>query len=89
MSGSSYARRGYDEAHAAAREAKLEVQQCEAVARDAWKQCLPLLSSREHVPPFIACTIHGMQAGLVTPEEARVMLYGAQMALASFRQVVR
>ena len=84
-----FARRAYDEGYAVGKEAKLEEQQCEKMGRDAWRQCLPLLSDRQKVPAFVACIAHGLQLRILNAEEARVLMYAAQMALASLAKVVQ
>lgn len=84
-----YARRAYDEGYAVGKEAHLEEQQCEQMGRDAWRQCLPLLSDRQKVPAFVACVAHGLQLHILTAEEARVLMYAAQMALASLAKAAR
>jgi len=78
-----YARRGYDEGYQAAREAGKDELVCESVGKQTWRQCLPILSSREMVRPYVACVAHGLQLSVLTAEEARVLMYAAQMALAA------
>lgn len=85
----SYARRAYDEGYSVGRESRLEEQQCEEMGRTAWRQCLPILSSRQKVPAFVACVAHGLQLQILTAEESRVLMYTAQMALASLAKGVR
>ncbi len=85
----NFARRAYDEGYRVGKDARLEQEQCEAMGREAWRQCLPLLCERTNVTAFVACVAHGLQLQILTAEEARVLMYAAQMALASFRQEAR
>jgi small ligand-binding sensory domain FIST len=50
-------------------------------AREAYRSCMPLLETKESVKAFIACVAQGVHYQFIKPEEARLLLYGAQVWL--------
>jgi hypothetical protein len=58
-------------------------------ANRTWRCLLPLLSSRPAVQVYIGCVAHGLSRSYITAEEARVMMYSAQMALAVLKKAGR
>jgi hypothetical protein len=53
----------------------------QTAAAEAFRRCMPLLESRSSVKGFIACVAQGVHLGFITTEEARVLMYGAQLWL--------
>ena len=52
-----------------------------SAAKDAYRDCFPVLCSRSDVKAYIACVAKGIQLGYVGHDEARLMMYGAQVWL--------
>jgi hypothetical protein len=50
-------------------------------ARDAYRNCMPMLETSASVKCFIASLAKGVALGFVDNDEARLMLYGAQVWL--------
>jgi hypothetical protein len=51
----------------------------ESAAKDAYRNCMPLLETKASVKAFIAAVAQGVHLGFIGPEEARLLLYGAQI----------
>jgi len=52
-------------------------------AQAAWQACLPELTGRGEVRAYIACIAWGLHARILSADEAKTMLYTAQLALAA------
>lgn len=52
-----------------------------AAARETYRNCMPLLETRSAVKAFIASVAMGVGLGYIDNEEARLMMYGAQVWL--------
>jgi len=50
-------------------------------AREAYRNCMPVLETAASVKCFIAALAKGVSLGFVDYDEARLMLYGAQVWL--------
>ena len=57
--------------------------------RQKWRKSLPPLTTRQNVRLYISAVTHGVNTGLITGSEARIMLYSAQLALSSIRDRTR
>lgn len=52
-------------------------------AQRVWRSQLPALDSRTGIQCFIACVASGFADRILDADDTRVLLYGAQMALAT------
>lgn len=52
-------------------------------ATEAWRMNLPPLDTRENIQCYIACVAVGLADEIIEADTSRVMLYAAQMALAT------
>lgn len=50
-------------------------------AAEAYRACMPLLETKQSVKAFIACVARGVDYSFIKGNEARLMLYGAQVWL--------
>jgi small ligand-binding sensory domain FIST len=50
-------------------------------AREAYRNCMPLLETKAAVKAFIACVAQGVHLEFISNEEAKLLLYGAQVWL--------
>jgi hypothetical protein len=78
--------KGHAEAYAEAKAAGCDDNEASESANRAWRCLLPLLSSRPAVQVYIGCVAHGLAHNYLSAEEARVMMYSAQMALAVLKK---
>src|ERR1700744_3847211 len=70
------------EAYNAAKEENPQYEHgAESAAKAAYRNCMPLLETKASVKAFIAATAQGVHLGFIGPEEARLLLYGAQVWL--------
>jgi len=60
-----------------------------SAASDAFRICMPALTSRRNAKGYIACVAAAAQRGYFTAPEARAMLYAAQMALSTYPQRIK
>jgi hypothetical protein len=51
----------------------------ENAAKAAYRNCMPLLETKASVKAFIAAVAQGVHLSFIAPEEARLLLYGAQI----------
>ncbi len=82
----SFMAKGREEALTEARKSGCDYREAIEVANRSWRCLLPLLSSREATQVYIGCVAHGLARNYITAEEARVMMYSAQMALAVLKK---
>jgi hypothetical protein len=82
----SFMNKGRAEAYTEAIAAGCDQQEASNSGNTAWRCLLPLLSSRPAVQVYIGCVAHGLARQYITAEEARVMMYSAQMALAVLKR---
>jgi hypothetical protein len=52
-----------------------------AAAKEAYRACMPLLETKSATKAFIACVAQGVHYKFINPEEAKLLLYGAQVWL--------
>jgi hypothetical protein len=50
-------------------------------AKTAYRNCMPLLETKPAVKAFIACVAQGVHLDFINAEEAKLLLYGAQVWL--------
>jgi len=55
------------------------------MAKKAWLMELPALVDRAAVKTFIACAARGLQSRILTPSEAKAMIFIAQTLLSALR----
>lgn len=78
--------KGWAEAFSEAIDAGCDTQEANNTANTTWRCLLPLLSSRPAVQVYIGCVAHGLARNYVTADEARTMMYSAQLALAVLKK---
>jgi hypothetical protein len=79
-----YAQKAYEEAYAAAKEANSPT--ASLAARQAWRNALPLLTSRTAIRAYIALVAVGRQRGYIDPDAARDMMWTAQTAISALER---
>jgi hypothetical protein len=67
------------EAYDAAKESGLSEGGSEQLAAMAFRNCMPLLETKPSVKCYIACVAQGVSLGFIKGEDARLMMYGAQI----------
>jgi len=71
------AQEAYDEA----RKSGVYEHGANAAAREAYRNCMPVLETAVSVKCFIASVAKGIALGFIDNEEGRLMMYGAQVWL--------
>jgi small ligand-binding sensory domain FIST len=77
----NYAIDAAQEAYDAAIEAKSHEFGANEAAKAAYRNCMPMLETKATVKAFIACVAQGVHLEFIDAEEARLLLYGAQVWL--------
>lgn len=62
------------------------VSSAECDANEAYREAMPVLSDRESIQNFIACTAHGMLIGTILSQHGTQLLYAAQVAVGALNR---
>jgi small ligand-binding sensory domain FIST len=53
----------------------------ESAARMAYRNCMPMLETKESAKAFVACVAQGVHLQFIAADEAKLLLYGVQVWL--------